>query len=824
MSTQLKRRVEQLEPGDHLSLLYEGRDEELAGLVPVIREALSRGHRCHYLTDRERWPRIEEALTAAGISVAEEVKRGRLEIDSSREAFFDDDTLDEGGVEGLYQEALDRAREDGFPVLWWVGEASWFLRRCRPREVRAMEALAQDAARTRPMIVVCQYDREHLEDEAVAEVLTAHPLAILGDEVFPNPFYEPPAVILEEEGLSRADWMIRQLERHRSIQSRLERRERQYETLVENSPDLIARMDRDHRYLYVNPALERFTGQDPNERIGGVHEDVAADPEASRPWLDAIDRAFETGGEQTVEGPFETPDGLRRFETRILPEGPADGEDTTDAETVLVIARDITDRVRAERDRRAFEELYRDFFELSRDGIFITRIDGTIVDLNPAAASILSGAAPVPDEREGLRRLADTTNAREFYVDPSRRDTLLAALDDGPVKDFPIRVRRRDDSLAEIRVSAVPWTDDEGRPVGLKGILRDVTEEMIRHRLLEETTRLYERTLSSLDEAVFVVETGERRIIHCNEAAERIFGYGRSNMTGSNTRILHVDEEHHRRFAEMSRDVVEAGETFRTEFEMRREDGTVFPTFHTVSPLDPKLDLEAGVVSVIRDVTAQKRLEQRLRTIGRQERRRLGHDLHDELGQRLTGLALHANELHRRLAGDDSALADTASELESGINDAIQAVRHVARGLLPGELEERGLAGALEELAAERRRALGVNLDVEADPEVTFAVEETAHLYRIVQEALLNGFRHGGATSATVRIFQEDDRRVLRVRDDGTGFDPSEAPGSGMGLEVMRHRAEAMGGHVEIESRAGWGTTVRCVLPETPTPGGGSLP
>ncbi|MFP3948165.1 MAG: MEDS domain-containing protein [Gemmatimonadota bacterium] len=833
MPRPFKREIRELEPGDHLSLLYSDREQQLAALVPLVREALSRGHRCRYLTDPEHREDIEEALAVQGIPVDDEKDRGRLEIASSRDAFLGNGDFDPEGAVTVLQEDLRRALEDGFEALWWISETSWLLAECRPEDVRAMEAHAQTATRDRSLIVVCQYDRSRLDDLALAEILAAHPLAILGDEVFPNPYYRPPEILLGEEGLSRVEWMIRQLEEQRAVRGRLRSREREFETLVENSPDLVARLDRDHRYLYVNPAVERFTGDAPGERLGKSHEEVVRNPEAARPWLDAIDRAFETGEPQSVEASFETPGGARWFETRIVPEeGAALGADLAEEapnrdadsyparpETVLVVARDITDRVRAEAERRRFEVLYRDLFRLSRDGIFISALDGTIVDINPAGMEMLRSEGEIPAAGAPSPGGLESIDTRELYVDPSRREELVRALKDGPVQDFPVRMHRHDGSIAEIILTAVSWRDEKGELVGMKGIIRDVTEEVVRRRQLEQTTRLFEKTLSSLDEAVFIVEVPKRKVVHCNEAAERMFGYSRDEMIETDTAVLHVDEEHHRRFGEETGGVVESGRTYRGEFVMRRKDGTVFPTYHTVAPLDSELGLESAVVSVIRDQTEQKRLELRLREIARQERRRLGHDLHDELGQELTGLALQANELRRRLDRQDGALVEVAEELEEGINRAIQSIRHVARGLLPEELEGRGLKEVLEELGRERRRNLGVNVDVDVDPTLRFTVEETAHLYRIAQEALLNAFRHGNASSVSIRVFGEEGGRVLRVRDDGIGFEGPEADtrGTGMGLEVMRHRADAMGGGLEIESRPGWGTTVTCTLPSTPS-------
>jgi two-component system, cell cycle sensor histidine kinase and response regulator CckA len=131
---------------------------------------------------------------------------------------------------------------------------------------------------------------------------------------------------------------------------------------------------------------------------------------------------------------------------------------------------------------------------------------------------------------------------------------------------------------------------------------------------LAATTRLLRGTLESLDVAVFVVRKLDRGVVECNRAAEAMFGYSREEILGNDTRLLHVDEDHFRRFAETGDPELSQGRSFQCDFEMRRADGTTFPTRHVVTLLDPDRGLEGGVVSVVRDITREVEARRELET------------------------------------------------------------------------------------------------------------------------------------------------------------------------------------------------------------------
>jgi PAS domain S-box-containing protein len=216
---------------------------------------------------------------------------------------------------------------------------------------------------------------------------------------------------------------------------------------------------------------------------------------------------------------------------------------------------------------------------------------------------------------------------------------------------------------------------------------------------------------------------------------------------------------------------------------------------------------------VVRDVTERRRLEREVLEISGQERQRLGHDLHDGLGQYLAGVAVRARMLADDLARDCSTRLADARQLVQLINHSISQARDVARGLDPIEVEARGLLPALQKLALDSANHFGLECQfqcAQTDPVVSkFA---SLQLYRIAQEAITNAARHGHARHITIDLDVPLSGLRLSVRDDGAGFDTNSEP-LGMGLRIMRYRAHAIGGVLNVRSRSNHGVQIECVVP-----------
>ena len=204
-------------------------------------------------------------------------------------------------------------------------------------------------------------------------------------------------------------------------------------------------------------------------------------------------------------------------------------------------------------------------------------------------------------------------------------------------------------------------------------------------------------------------------------------------------------------------------------------------------------------------------LEGRLLEISDAEQQRIGHDLHDGLGQHLTGIGLLSRRLEEMLATENSPAAGEASRICGLAKSAVEWTRDLCHTLSPPALESHGLPMALGELAAHAENIFHVDCAVEQTGEAD-VIDPTLsrHFYRIAQEAISNAVRHGQARHVRVRLDQSKGSAALQVTDDGTGIIPASQSKDGMGLKIMRYRARLIGATIDITPREGGGTIVVC--------------
>ncbi len=219
-------------------------------------------------------------------------------------------------------------------------------------------------------------------------------------------------------------------------------------------------------------------------------------------------------------------------------------------------------------------------------------------------------------------------------------------------------------------------------------------------------------------------------------------------------------------------------------------------------------------VALTEEMAERERLEREILEVGEQERRRVGRDLHDSLGQLLTGTALAGQVLQEKLAAQASTEAADATRVVTLVEEAIELTRSLSRGLDPLEIEGGGLAQGLRELAAKTTALTATRCEYQGAARIGIADNAVAtHLYRIAQEAITNAIKHGHATAIVVRLENSDQRLRLTVRDDGVGIPDPVQRRAGMGLRIMAHRAAVMGGRFEVRREPPRGTLITCEMP-----------
>jgi signal transduction histidine kinase len=261
--------------------------------------------------------------------------------------------------------------------------------------------------------------------------------------------------------------------------------------------------------------------------------------------------------------------------------------------------------------------------------------------------------------------------------------------------------------------------------------------------------------------------------------------------------------------------------TFSVEYRIKRVDNgeiawlAVFGRFYY-----NKLGQAVRFLGVSFDITRRRELEREalqreVLAMTARKQRQIGQELHDGVGQELTGLGLMAQSLCQRLP-EAAAEKRIALRLLAGLDSLHEEVRELSRGLIPVHVESRGLPAALDDLATRTAEASGIAVTAECPEWVELPDHATAtELFYIAQEAVNNALRHGQPRDVRLTLLTEPDGLRLCITDDGIGLPDGLEQSDGLGLRIMQHRAGVIGGVLQIGPLQGGGTVVTCTLPRS---------
>ncbi|MBS2040273.1 PAS domain-containing protein [bacterium] len=359
--------------------------------------------------------------------------------------------------------------------------------------------------------------------------------------------------------------------------------------------------------------------------------------------------------------------------------------------------------------------------------------------------------------------------------------------------------------------------------------LPELADPVVRKGLLAEAERLEQAWLASeilehLPEMIFVKEAEHLRFVLLNRAAEEVLGFSRQEMLGkTDYDFFPADEASF--FQEKDRQVLASGESMNIPQEQVLARGGLRRLATQKIPLvQPGQD--AYLVGVSRDITdfvkAQeevarsqellRRLSAQLQQAQEDERQRLARELHDELGQVLTGVRIELAWLERRLPEQPLELGDHLDRAQALVRSALTTVRRVATALRPQILDDLGLQSAIDWLLQEVCGRAGLQVALSFGLQFRLAPELSTTIYRACQEAFTNIVRHSGASRASVRIYAEDpDWVVTEVADDGRGV--QSPPEGSLGLVGLRERVQLHGGKLDLLSSPEEGTRLVFRLP-----------
>ena len=224
-------------------------------------------------------------------------------------------------------------------------------------------------------------------------------------------------------------------------------------------------------------------------------------------------------------------------------------------------------------------------------------------------------------------------------------------------------------------------------------------------------------------------------------------------------------------------------------------------------------DLKAANLKLENVIEERKRLENELLEIAENERRRIGFDLHDDLGQKLTGVALMLKGLERKLANEGNGCSEEARKLHVLMEEIINHTHNLARQFSSLDVKGDDLSTLLKELAASVKKLFQTECSFSTKGALPALPTHTMlQLYKIAQEAVSNAVKHGKASQVSIGLACEDGHLVLTVRNDGLPFSPPAHKTTRMGLRIMHYRANTVGATLEIKPLGKSGTLVTCSL------------
>ncbi len=332
-------------------------------------------------------------------------------------------------------------------------------------------------------------------------------------------------------------------------------------------------------------------------------------------------------------------------------------------------------------------------------------------------------------------------------------------------------------------------------------------------RQLETEATLKERYEDLLENANDMVLTHDLqgRITSINSTGEQWLGQDRKEIITRNLLSFIVEEQR------------DAAAQWLEQIIVKKELAPVEWDFLVPGGQRLRLEISARLISqpgkadevesFARDITERKKLEREILQISNREQRRIGHDLHDGVCQQLAAIAYRVDMLADQLAEKQIPEADETIRIGGLVNEVMAQTRSVARGLFPVRLEEAGLVLALEEIAVNAGRLFRIHCEFSCvTPHPQLETTAALHLYYITQEMVLNAVKHGKATEISVTITRHQERFLLTVRDNGQGFAITDRASDGMGIRIMRYRAQVIGATLDLKSEPGKGTQVICTF------------
>jgi PAS domain S-box-containing protein len=375
--------------------------------------------------------------------------------------------------------------------------------------------------------------------------------------------------------------------------------------------------------------------------------------------------------------------------------------------------------------------------------------------------------------------------------------------------------------------------DEQGKPIRMTGINYDITDRKRAERSLRESEAQYRALVENTPDIIARFDS-ESRYLFVNSAISQISTLNLDDFVGKRPIEAGFSEDQAAFIEGMVQKVFATKKPFETEFEFDGPKGCAIFEWRVYPEFDASGAVQS-VLSINREITERKRAEEEvkqsrellralsahLQSIREEERRMIAREIHDELGQALTGLKMDLSALQKSLRKtgelDLGRLTEKTFTMSQLVDSTIQTVRKIATDLRPGILDDLGLVAAIEWQAQDFQKRTGIKCSfMPGTDDLEMNADRSTALFRIFQETLTNVARHSAATEVEVTLISYDRNISLEIKDNGKGISQAEISGRrSLGLLGMRERAQLLGGELKISGTPNEGTTVTARIPLT---------
>jgi len=375
------------------------------------------------------------------------------------------------------------------------------------------------------------------------------------------------------------------------------------------------------------------------------------------------------------------------------------------------------------------------------------------------------------------------------------------------------RLRRADGQYRWIDAQGSPRYDADGAFLGFVGCGVDVTERAEAEVEIAEWKARYDAAARASGQVLYDWDLVGNEIIW-SSSTQDVFGYPPAQLRTREqwTEKVHAEDRH--RVERSLDDFLVGEEPEPVSYRVVRADGSLVMIEVRRLGLRGTHGRVDRVIGFLSDITERRRLEREVIEVANREQVRIGNDLHDGLGQELTGIALLLKSISSQARLASPPLAADLATVTDLVSHAVASCRSLAQGVSAYALERGGLETALMELAQTSRNVFGFECTVGCARGVSARLNEQQayQLYRIAQEAVSNAAKHSGGRRVNVRLEATDARIRLVVSDDGAGMKAVTSATTGMGLRTMRYRASNIGAQLKVDGVPAGGTRVTCSL------------